>query len=109
MIPDYIHKIMNQNVNDLGNKTEDKLEYIIDIMIKRKINEYCIQEIWKLQDFTLTIREHIHFHHGMNEKKHGITGRGVTIILGPELMKVWVRAEILCPLTSNSSSFFLAG
>ena len=65
----YICKIMNQNVNSLGNKTEDKLEQIIEIMIKRQINGYCIQETWQLYGFTLTIQEHTIFHHEMKKER----------------------------------------
>ena len=43
------------------------------------------------------------------EKKRGRTGRGVMIVLGPELTKSWVRAGKLSLLTSNSSSFFRVG
>jgi len=40
--------ILNQNVNGLGGRADDKLKNIVEIMIDRKIHGYCLQETWKL-------------------------------------------------------------
>ena len=57
--------ILNQNVNGLGKDTDEKLENIIEMMIARNIQGYCLQETWKLGSSTISIRDHTIFHHGI--------------------------------------------
>ena len=38
--------ILNQNINRLGGKSNDKLEKLVLMMILRKMHAYCIQETW---------------------------------------------------------------
>ena len=61
--------ILNQNVNDLGGKNVDnKIEKIVEMMIARSIQGYCIQETWQLGLYSTTIRYHTIFHHGMESR-----------------------------------------
>ena len=57
--------ILNQNINGLGKNTDDKLEKIIEMMITRNINGYCLQGTWKLRSSKICIRDHTIFHHGI--------------------------------------------
>ena len=69
--------ILNQNVQVLSG--DDKLDIIVDMMIAKGINGYCLQESWKLGTYTTTIQEHTIFHRGMEEKSNrkGSTGRAL--------------------------------
>ena len=75
--------IINQNVNGLGGRKDNKLEKVISLMIDRNIHAYYIQETWQLCDYMLTIRGFTIFHHGMNDKPQqlGRVSAGVMIIL----------------------------
>jgi len=99
---------LNPNVNVLGDSTNDKLEQMIEVMISRNIGDYCVQETWYLHDYTVAIRGHAVFHHGMKvkPKKRGRTSAGLIIILGPVLTKAWVRAGKHKPITLGSTSLF---
>ena len=83
----YTCYILNQNINGLGGRSDDKLEKLISMMISRNIHEHCIQETWQLHNYMLTIRGYTVFHHGMDEnpQRLGRASAGVMIILGPDL------------------------
>ena len=102
----FIWSIISQNTNGLGVRNEDKLEKIISPMIDRNINDYCLQETWKICNYMLTIRGYTVFHHGMNEKtqQQGRISAGVMIIISPELTRVWTQAGKLKPITSPPTS-----
>lgn len=98
--------ILNQNVNGLGGRADDKLEKIAEMMIDRKIHGYCLQDTWKLGLYTTTIRGHTIFHHGMESRPNaqGRNSAGVMIILGPDLTRAWARSGKLEPLHSKRHS-----
>ena len=82
--------------------TSDTYPYSTSTIMNQHVNGLCNKT---LHDFTLTIQEHSIVYHGL-KKRRKITGRGVMIILEWELTKAWAQTGKLCPLTSNSSSFF---
>ena len=86
--------ILNQNINGLGGKSNNKLEKLVSMMIARKMHAYCIQETWQIHNYMITIRGYTVFHHGMDEKPQqlGRTSAGVMMILGPDLTQAWTRA-----------------
>ena len=58
--------------------------------------------------FSTTIRGHLLLHHDMTEKPchTGQTSSGVTIILGPALLRAWNMAGKPPPITSATNSDF---
>ena len=79
--------ILNQSINGLGGRSDDKMEKLIWMMIARNIYAYCIQETWQIHNYMLTIRGYTVFHHSMDEKPQRLdrTSTGVMIILGADL------------------------
>ena len=94
---------LNQNINGLGGRSDEKLEKLISMIIASKIHAYCIQETWQLHNYMLTIRGYTVFYHGMDEKPQrlGRTSAGVIIILGPDLTQAWTQAGKLEPITPS--------
>ena len=55
--------LINQNVQGISD--EENMDKIVDTMVAKGINIYCIQETWKLGKYTTTIQEQIICHNGI--------------------------------------------
>ena len=60
---------ISQNVHSLRNDIQEiNLDIIIDIMARKNIDAYCIQETWLDGDFIKKNDEYTIFHHGLKEQ-----------------------------------------
>ena len=60
---------VSQNFHSLRNDIQEiNLDIIIDIMVRKHIDAYCIQETWLDGDFIKEIDEYTIFHHGLKEQ-----------------------------------------
>ena len=98
--------VINQNVQGLTGG--EKITKIIKVMIQKVIHSYCLQETWLLGKFSKTIRGHLLLHQGIVMKPchRGQASCGVTIILGPPLLRAWEMAGKPLPITSATKSDF---
>ena len=96
--------MINQNVQGLTER--EKLEKTMEVMIKKGIHGYCLQETWLLGTFTKTIGGHLLLHHGMTMKPchRGRASSGVAIILDPALLRAWDMAGKPPPIKSAPNS-----
>ena len=65
--------MMTQNVHSLRSKNQAiNLDAIIDLMISKKLDTYCIQETWLDKNFIKDINGYTMFHHGLTSQKCSI-------------------------------------
>ena len=79
---------LSQNVHSLRSDSQKvNLDIMIDIMARKKIDVYCIQETWLDGDFIKEIDGYTIFHHGLKEQTCSRGQNGVAIILLPTFSK----------------------
>ena len=71
---------------------------MIDIMARKKIDVYCIQETWLDGDFIKEIDGYTIFHHGLKEQTCSRGQNGVAIILSPTFSKYYKLSGSLPPV-----------
>ena len=91
-------KMVTQNAHGL--KRPHKLESVIDQMIERNLQAYCLQETWLIGDWTKTVKGYMVFHHGLPTASCNRGSCGVMIILSPMLIKAWEREGSPPPITA---------
>ena len=83
--------IHTQNVQ--GFKRAFKIENIIDEMINRDIDVYCVQETWLEGNWEKLINGFLFIHHGVKKCSCKRGNRGVGIFLSPHMQKCYERVE----------------
>ena len=103
-------KIYSQNVHGLfesakdengkvirGERTFVKQEYVVDMMKRKEIDIFLMQETWDEGDFTKDLGGgYIMFHHNSKRKRDKT---GVAIIISPNIAKMWREDGASKPIT----------
>ena len=87
-----VHGLFESAKNENGKaikreRTFVKREYVVDMMRRKEINIFLMQETWDEGDYTKDLGSgYIMFHHN-SKKKRGRTG--VAIVIAPHIAKMW--------------------
>ena len=93
-----------QNVHSFRSDIQKvNLDIIIDIMARKNINAYCIQETWLDGDFVKEIDGYTIFHHGLREQIYSRGQNGGEIILSPTFSKYYKSSGSLPPVICKDS------
>ena len=84
------NSFLSQNVHSLRSDWLNiNLDIVIEIMVRKKIDAYCIQETWLNGDFIKGINGYTIFHHELMEQTYSRGQNGVAIILSPNFQKYY--------------------
>ena len=84
------NSFLSQNIHSLRSDSLNiNLDIVIDIMVRKKIDAYCIQETWLNGDFIKGINGYTIFHHELREQTYSRGQNGVAIILSPNFQKYY--------------------
>ena len=97
--------LVSQNVHSLrSDKQRINLDSIIDTMMAKRLDIYCIQETWLDGNFIKDINGYTMFHHGFESQKCSRGQKGVAIILYPIFTKSYHESGSLPTIIPTDNS-----